>query len=342
MNILFVSDLNTYGRAYQRYGALKELGYDVTGFSHTPVPWNPRKDFNLLEAITWRLKVPADLTGVNKRIRGAILKKKYNVVWIEKGNTIRPSTLRFIKQRSPDAVIISVSEDDMYAQHNRSYFYTQGLKYYDIVFTTKTYNLEELKGLGAKRTELFLDSYDEKLHRPYMLTEEEKKKFSCDVGFVGSFEKDRAERMLYLAEHGIRVTIWGLDWDGWIGKHPNLEVKGVHLFGEDYPKAICATKINLCFLRKINRDEITSRSIEIPACGGFMLGERTKRHLNSFKEGVEAEFFDSNEEMLKKINHYLTHDEERQRIATAGRARCAASGYSMREQLRKMIADVSS
>ena len=337
MNILFVSDLNIYGRAYQRYRTLHELGCSVTGLSHTPVPWNPRKDFSFIEAISWRLKIPADLTGVNRKIRSEVLRKKYDVVWIEKGNTVLPSTLHFIKQHFPKTKLISVSEDDMFAKHNRSLFYTRGLKYYDAVFTTKTYNLRELKALGAQRTELFFDSYDEKLHKPYTLTEEERKKFSCDVGFIGSFERDRAERMLYLAEHGIKVVIWGLDWNVWAGKHPNLEVKGAHLFNEDYPKAICATKINLCFLRKINRDEITSRSVEIPACGGFMLGERTRRHLEFFNEGQEAEFFSSDEEMLKKLTYYLAHDEDRLRVAAAGKARCAASGYSTREVLRKML-----
>ncbi|RPI71813.1 MAG: glycosyltransferase family 1 protein, partial [Geobacteraceae bacterium] len=111
--------------------------------------------------------------------------------------------------------------------------------------------------------------------------------------------------------------------------------------GEDYSKAICATKINLNFLRKVNRDEVTSRSVEIPACGGFMLAERTCRHGEFFEEGKEAEFFSSNDELLAKITYYLAHDEERGRIARAGRERCVKSGYSMRVQLRQMIEAIS-
>lgn len=335
--ILFVGDLNEYGRCLQRYKTLIDLGHILEGISTVPVPWWPITDSGLIEKITWKLKIPADITGANRKIKEVLKKTKYDVIWIEKGNTIRPKTLRFIKKKFPSIKLVSCSEDDMYAKHNQSLFYRWGLRYYDIVFTTKTYNLTELKSLGAKRTELFLDAYDEKLHRPYILSEEEKKRFSCDVGAIGAFEEDRAMKMLYLAERGIKIVVWGNGWESWVGKHTNLIVKNKHLFKEDYSKAISATKINLCFLRKINRDEVTSRSVEIPACGGFMVAERTKRHLNFFKENEEAVFFETNEELYDLIQKYLADDEVRIKIAENGRRRCIESGYNHRIQLKKML-----
>lgn len=125
-----------------------------------------------------------------------------------------------------------------------------------------------------------------------------------------------------------------------MNKHPNLIIKGEHLYGEDYAKAINATKINLCFLRKINRDEITSRSVEIPACGGFMLGERTKRHLETFKDGEEAVFFGDDNELYAAIVKYLADDKSREKIAKAGRKRCLEGGLSHREQLTRMLSQV--
>jgi len=337
MDILFVGDLNTYSRSFQRYKTLVNLGHKVFGISTVPVPWRPSENFSFWGAVFYKFRLPIDLGGANKKIKEIVSKQKFDVVWVEKGNTIRPATLRYVKNKLPQVKLTSVSEDDMFGKHNRSFYYDWGLPYYDVVFTTKVYNLEELKSLGAKRTELFLDAYDEKLHRPMELSEEDKKRFSCDVSAIGAFEGDRAQKMLYLAERGIKIIIWGNGWGHWVNKHPNLIVKNEYLYKEDYTKAINVTKINLCFLRKINRDEVTSRSVEIPACGGFMIAERTKRHLEFFKEGEEAVFFETNEELYNLTKKYLFDESAREKIAEAGHQRCIQSGYSMKVQLASIL-----
>jgi spore maturation protein CgeB len=80
--------------------------------------------------------------------------------------------------------------------------------------------------------------------------------------------------------------------------------------------------------------------MEIPACGGFMLAERTEQHLELFVEGKEAAFFDSRAELLEKCKYYLEHEEERQAIAEAGRQRCVASGYSNKANIKRMLETV--
>jgi len=194
--ILFIGDLNQYGRGYQRYRTLHELGHDVIAYSHTFVSQpNKIQPPTLLYKIFWKLRIPLDDMGINSILRREVKRRNFDVIWIEKGNMVLPSTLRYLKRVSPNSVLISCSEDDMYVQHGHSLWYRWGLGSYDIVFTTKAYNLNELLLFGAKKTILFLDSYDEKIHKKTDLTDAQKNRFSADVSPIGAFENERAMSM---------------------------------------------------------------------------------------------------------------------------------------------------
>ena len=87
----------------------------------------------------------------------------------------------------------------------------------------------------------------------------------------------------------------------------------------------------------MNLDLQTTRSVEIPACGSFMLAERTIEHLAMFEEGKEAAYFSSNDELLQKCRYYLAHEDERKQIAAAGHQRCENSGYSNYDRIKAII-----
>jgi spore maturation protein CgeB len=72
-----------------------------------------------------------------------------------------------------------------------------------------------------------------------------------------------------------------------------------------------------------------------------MLAERTGRHKDFFEEGIEAEFFESKDELLAKIKVNLNNRAEREQIAQAGRERCLNSGYSMRVQVNSILLESS-
>lgn len=337
IRMLFVGDLRPGTRSLLRYRAFCELGYELDALSFFPDGYLKA---SLRERFMGKLSLPVDIASVNKAIRERFKSEEYDVLWVEKGNAVRPSTVKFIRKNFPLVALVSISEDNMYLRHNHSVYYRRGLRYYDIVFTKKARNLEELKEFGARNIKLFLDSYDETLFRPLTLTGKEFDEYGADVGFVGTYERERADYMLFLAESGIRVRVFGGIWQDMRRRHENLNIEGRTLLGEEYAKAINAAKISLCFLRKLNFDEVTGRTMEIPACGGFMLAERTQRHLELFKEDEEAVFFSSREEMLEKAVKYLKDEASRNKIAAAGRKRCERSGYGMRIRLQELMDEV--
>ncbi len=342
LSILFVGHMEEGRTSWQRFCALGQLGHRVW-----PVDVATRSRLSAQAVLSrvshklFKMGVPylglLDLAGINRGILELARVHPIDVLWLDKALHVRPSTLRRVKELRPSCVIIGYSPDDMGARHNQSGQFLRCLPLHDVYFTTKSYGVEELLALGCPRVHFVANAFDPRAHRPMTLTVERKKLLGAPVGFVGTFEVDRARSIQFLAAQGIEVRIYGGDWQSFRGATSNLRIEGRPIFGDEYAEVLCAFDINLCFLRRINRDRQTTRSIEIPACGGFMLAERTDEHLQLFQEGKEAEFFGSDEELVSKVRYYLDHPEERKRIAAAGRERCLRSGYSYHDRLRWML-----
>lgn len=294
----------------------------------------PHKE-GYIERVFNKLKMPLDFDDVNERVKA--VSGAFDYIVVPKGNFIKPNTLIRLKENNPGAILISWSLDDMYAWHNRSIFYTLGLKIYDLVVTTKSFNIQELPRLGAKKILYVNQPYSERYHKP----NKDDGGIQHDVIFIGHSESDRFNKMLFLAKNGVEINIYGPGWDDkkYIDAHPNLKVHKKQLIGDEYSKAISNSKVTLCFLRKLNRDLHTSRSVEIPACKGLMIAERTIEHSALFEEDKEALYFSNQEELLSKVNEMLDNEAKRIAIASAGYLRCTNSGYGYDNMFRKILCE---
>lgn len=282
-----------------------------------------------------------DFNEVNKKIIEKINACAYDIVWIDKGIIVFPETLREIKKLSPQTKIVSYSPDNMALRHNQSQQYVECIPLYDYIITNKSYIIEDMKRLGAKHVTFVNNSFSEDFHRPYELSEEEKNELGGDVGFIGAWEEERCKSILYLVDHGVKVKVFGdAKWNKYAIYSPNLTIVGRLLKNEDYCKSLHAFRISLCFLRKMNFDTQTTRTVEIPACGGFMMAERTDEHLALFEENKEAVYFSTNEELLEKCLFYLKHEDERRKVADAGREKAICAGYSNESMVSKIICSI--
>ena len=127
------------------FHALKELSSDIKVL----FPYKDNYKRNILDKISSRLKIPRDPHKLNDRIILECLRFKPDIVFIVRGLMVWPRTLR--KLNCMGIKSISWSNDDMFASHNRSFWYKKGVKYYDLVGTQKSYNCnpEELPSFGA-------------------------------------------------------------------------------------------------------------------------------------------------------------------------------------------------
>lgn len=338
MRVLYVGDLWEGGTALHRAQALEELGHILTLVDSTQPATGLKSVFR--RVVRKFLGHSIDVTGTNHRTIEAAMNGDFEIVWIGKALSVKPDTLRRVQACNVAARLVSYSPDDMMGKHNQSPRYLACVPFYDILVTTKSYNVSELQSLGARRVMFVDNAYDPATHRPLELSAEDAARYGAEISFVGFYEEDRARHLLHLAHAGLSVTVWGPGWTRFHESHPNLLIKKRPAYGLEYTKVLNATKINLCFLRKLNRDLQTTRSVEIPACGAFMLAERTEEHQRLFTEGVEVEYFEGVEELEQQCRRYLADDSARKAIARRARERCLADGYSNSARLNGVLAAI--
>lgn len=338
MRIILVGETNLGSRTPQRLRALQELGHDVRMVSTTTPGWTYETQPSLLDRIFYRARLPRDKAGVNHALREAA-KSGADVILLDNARTVRAATLRQIKAKYPALKLVWYCEDDMMNLRHRTRWLEGALPSFDLWVTTKSFNAkpEEMPTLGLRNVLFVNNAYDPVEHKPIPLTRDEKREFGADVAFVGTYEWERAGSLLALAEAGISVRVWGNGWSALKGRHIKLRIEDRPVYGIDYLRVTCASKINLGFLRKFNRDRQTCRSMEIPAIGGFMLHEYNDEIAALFVPNSEAVFFASDAELISKAGIWLSKDAERMLVAQAGRKRVIDDNRSHHAQLSQIL-----
>lgn len=337
--ILYVGDTLDGSTSRMRLETLQQLGHPV---SVVPRLHPARGLFaKAITRVRWKLAHPPD-SGLNQAVLTALSQGRHDVLWCDRSLDIRPETLRAAKLLNPSLKIVAYSVDDMLRQpHNQSALYRRSIPLYDLHVTTKSFNLDDLAALGAKHILFVNNAFSPRVHFPMRLCQATRLKYGGPVGFVGTYERERFEMLLALAKQGIPVRIWGGSWPERLrSAAPNLRIEGRDLMADSYRLALNSFDIGLGFLRKITRDVQTTRSMEIPACGCFLLAERTDEHRALFKEDREAAYFNSTEELIAKVQFYLENAPLRKKIAAEGLRRAVTAPYTYEAQLENALAQL--
>ena len=358
MKTLFVADFQSEFQLGM-LKALQALGWVVEKFS-----WQNY----IPESIWGKVQERYIFGSVIKRINEALIEEcnslKPDVVFIYKGIYFWPQTITQLKDYT--RLVVSYHPDNPFGNYNADYAkryrikenmllnkivtyekslylprrvdnFIKAIPSYDINFVPRVENIGEYKNVGAREVYLLRRYYIPELHRPMELTEDDKKRFESDVIFIGHFEPDqRTECLEALLDVGVRVRLFGGGWNRSLSRELR-KAFGTSirpLYGEEYVKALCASKIALCFLSKLNKDTSTIRSFEIPACGTLLLSERTDEMKELFEEDKEAVYFSDKEELVQKVQLLLEEPEKRNAIAIAGHRRCISDGHDVVSRMR--------
>jgi spore maturation protein CgeB len=173
--------------------------------------------------------------------------------------------------------------------------------------------------------------------------------YECDVALIanGNFNwgeiryKSVHDLVIPLIDEGFDTKIWGDHWTNlsifYPGKTlPDEMVRGKIDFNET-PHVYSSAKI--CLSVQTSRDQLSNRTLDIMACGGFLLTSDTEAVRSKLLPGFNCEVTGSPAETVEKINYYLQNDTARREIAENGR-RCAIERFTYQKQLMEVWPEV--
>jgi len=354
VKLLYVAPLYHGSTSKGLYDAFQSLDIDVHAIDLRTYLSHVGREHTLLSKIRYKLRrnrpPQALIAALNQAVVQAAAAFQPDMFFFFPISYVLPTTLETTRRYGPHFMLFV---DDMFNPANQSYNFRASIQHADCILTTKSYNVPEFHAAGAPLALFVNNRYAPSCHYPVELTAEDRARFGGDVAFVGTFRPERADFLARLirACPDVHFNIWGggwhtrmrrplywrrpYRWSAW----PQVKrcLRGREVWCDDMSRVFRANKINLGLLNHANRDVQTTRTVEIPACGGFMLAERTDEQCALFEEGREAAYFGSFDELVDKIRYYLAHDDERQRIAQAGYERCMRSDYSYTDLARFVL-----
>jgi len=293
---------------------------------------------SLYHRIRWRAGWPSDTEREIERLERFVAAHRPDAILVDNTKVFGPGFLRRLRALGVKALAY-YSPDDTMNRLNLKRPLRASLPEWDLFFTTKTFNLDELRGAGAKGPRLIGNAFHPALHRPLDPAEVGEDFERFDLVFVGMCEQARLNSLNALCEAGHSVVVYGGDLGRWPDKllHPGLVMRPA-VYDTEYVRALHHGRIALGFLRKANRDQITTRSLEITGAGRPMLAEKTAEHDAHFIDGEEYAGFSSDDELVAVASRYLKDNPARLELGRRGRLRCLASGYSTEDRAREMVA----
>jgi hypothetical protein len=314
--------------------SLKELGYKVYSF----------KFIHYFSGLTGRLQYrfvsgPA-LWRANRELLAFCKKCQPDILVAYRALSLHPFTLQKIRRISSHTMLVSYQNDSIFgALRNKAYWrlFRSAIPLYDLHLVYRCQDLERYIQYGAKDVYMLRSHYLPWLHKKFGHSS-----WFADIGYYGHYEDDmRSEWMTQLmkqcpANYGLR----GSNWDKKRMGRPWEKLNTREVQGQEYVEAINGTSIALCFLSTMNEDSYTRRCFEIPACGSFMLSQRTSELQALYEEDREAVFFSDTKELVDKANYYLRNDNARTAIAEAGHTRCLNSGYDIQSRMKEWLSQI--
>lgn len=189
---------------------------------------------------------------------------------------------------------------------------------YDLVVANDFYHAIQWRELGARQVEVLpMAAIDPEFHYPYDLTDAERQEYVCDVAVVGTLVPQRlySERVAALeALRDFNLGLWSVH-----EVPPSLRqfYRGPAL-GEQMLRITRAAKITVNPHGDFMRYGGNMRLFEACGVGTFQIVDDRPGVRDWFTLGEHLVTYRDPDHLRELVAYYLSHDDERARIAAAG------------------------
>jgi len=332
LRVGYAGFLETRGTCHSRLLALQSFEARVF-----PLDVNRSGRSFLTRALSHLPSLSWEARELNATLLRHVKEHELNVVWIDKGSWVFRATLRRLHEKG--VVTVHHLTDALWPDSARLRFTRRQLVKtaldYDYYITSNEQDVVRLRATSRGEVVATQLGYDDRRFTSTPIAAGNNGA-AHDIVFIGHREPHTEQGICALIQAGLPVSVFGRNWIERAKKNPVLAGRAHDALGDEaYVATLQRAKIGLCFVSHWNYNQTAGRSYEIPACGTFLLAMRTAGHLEHYREGEEAQFFDSEAELVAKARCYLADEPARKRVAASGHRRCVDSGYSWREIMQR-------
>jgi spore maturation protein CgeB len=203
---------------------------------------------------------------------------------------------------------------------------------YDGLFFKDPFIVERLRDYAGFDNVHFLpEACEPTRHHPLALTEEDERRYRCDLLTYGNLYPYRARLLESLVDKDLHF--YGAR--PWLA-HPVAQCwRGRPIFYDDKIKAVLGAKIVVSSSHFGEVLSVNARVFEVAGIGGFQVAD-APGVADYFTRGEEIVTFKGPRELREVVEHYLSRPDERREIAARGQRR-AHRDHTYAIRLRRMF-----
>lgn len=333
MRILYVVHQYDYGKPeqgycfehYNFYLSLVGMGHEVLYFDFPTIAAEHGERLG---------DERAGVAAMNRQLRETVDREQpdlmFTVVWGD--DLLDAEVVRAISEQTPTTTVNWYC-DDHWRFESLSRQWTPCFNY---VVTTSQTALAQYDAAGFTNVIKSQWGCNPQVYRPV------ESETTLDVSFVGLPHGRRREVIQKITQAGIDIQAFGKGWDhGRVSQDEMVELFGNSKISLNFAEASTGAKSSRLMkqtqqlagklpggwrLQKMIREsqlrtlpaQIKGRVFEVPACGGLLLTGNAENLNDYFVFDEEIAVFESDDELIDKIQYYLENQSERLAVAEAG------------------------